>query len=88
MQAILNAGYGYEFVGLIFYLFYLTMTRGKNVGRYSLRSRILVIVAAFVLVACVPFHYATTNSGVTAMVVLSVIALGSAFMDARREITP
>jgi formate-dependent nitrite reductase membrane component NrfD len=88
MQAILNAGYGYEFVGLIFFMFYLTMTRGKNAGRYSLRSRMLVIVAAFALVGCVLFRYATTNAGVTAMVVLSVVALGSVFMDARRGPAP
>jgi hypothetical protein len=86
MNAILAAGYGYEVLGLVFYIFYLSMTRGANKARFTLRSRVLVIVAAFVLVACVPFHYATNTSGVAAMMVLSVIALGSVFIDARKPL--
>lgn len=88
MNAILAAGYGYEVVGLVFYIYYLSMTRGANKQRFTLRSRVLVIVAAFVLVACVPFHYATSTSGVAAMMVLSIIALGSVFMDARKPVAP
>jgi len=88
MNLILAAGYGYEVIGLVFYIFYLSMTRGANKQRFTLRSRVLVIVAAFVLVACVPFRYATNTSGVAAMLVLALIALGSVFMDARKPVAP
>jgi hypothetical protein len=84
MKAILDAGYAYELAGLIYYVFFLMMARGKNAQRYSLRSRVLVVAAALALVGSVPFHYATTTSGVTIMFVLALVALASAFVDARR----
>ncbi|GAC1419148.1 MAG: hypothetical protein NVSMB64_28600 [Candidatus Velthaea sp.] len=85
MNAILDAGYLYELAGLIFYVFFLTMTRRANAAKYSPRSRILTIAAAIVLVGSALLHYATKPAGVAAMLVLAVASLGSAYLDVRRR---
>ncbi|GAC1418818.1 MAG: hypothetical protein NVSMB5_10470 [Candidatus Velthaea sp.] len=85
MNAILEAGYLYEFAGLVFYVFFLIMTRRANVAKYSARSRVLTIAAAIVLVGSALFHYATNSAGVTVMLVLALASLGSAFEDVRRR---
>ncbi len=58
------------------------MSRKANAAKYSLRSRVLVILAAIVMVACVPFHYATLVIGVVAMLGLAILALVSTAVDA------
>jgi len=83
MNAILVAGYGYELAGLAYYLFFLTMARGRGAKRFAVRSRVLVFIAAFALVASVPFHYATTSAGVALMIMLALAALASALIDVR-----
>ena len=82
LNAVIAAGYPYEFAGLLYYVLFLMMSRKANAAKYSLRSRVLVILAAIVMVACVPFHYATLVIGVVAMLGLAVLALVSTAADA------
>jgi hypothetical protein len=57
------------------------MGRKRYAGVYSRRSRFLVVLAAIVMVGCVPFHYAGTFAGATAMFVLAGLALLSTLAD-------
>jgi hypothetical protein len=82
MNALLAAGYPYELAGLVYYGFFVLMNRPANAARYTRRSRLLVVLAAIVMVGCVPFHYATAALGVIAMLGLAVVALLSTFADA------
>jgi hypothetical protein len=82
VSALLAAGYPYELAGLIYYGFFVLMNRRSNAARYTRRSRLLVVLAAIVMVACVPFHYATDPLGVIAMLGLAVLALLSTLADA------
>lgn len=82
MNAVFDAGYGYEVAGLVFYVFFIVMTRRRD-PRFSQRSRILSIVAAIVLVGCVPLHYATNTAGVALMVIFGAASLVSSFIDLR-----
>jgi len=68
--------------GLLYYVLFLMMSRKANAAKYSLRSRILVVLAAIAMVACVPFHYATLVLGVGAMLGLAILALVSTAVDA------
>ena len=81
LNAVIAAGYPYEFAGLLYYVLFLMMSRKANAAKYSLRSRVLVILAAIVMVGCVPFHYATDPLGVIAMLGLAVLSLFSTFLD-------
>ena len=83
MNAIVEAGYPYELAGLVFYMFFLSMTRGRNRGRYSQRTRALTILAAIGLVGVVPFHYAHSSPAMAIVLLLGLASLGSAFIDAR-----
>jgi uncharacterized membrane protein len=81
VSALVVAGYPYELAGICYYVLFLLMNRKANAGRYSLRSRLLVICAAVVMVGCVPFHYAAVPLAVTVMLVLAILALLSTFAD-------
>jgi hypothetical protein len=81
VSALIAAGYPYELAGIAYYAFFLLMSRKQNAAKYSLRSRLLVILAAVVMVGCVPFHYAGALLGVTAMLGLAILALFSTFAD-------
>jgi hypothetical protein len=83
VTAIVEAGYPYELAGLVFYVFFLSMTRGRNRGRYSQRTRVLTILAAIGLVGVVPFHYAHSGAAMATLLLLGLASLGSAFIDAR-----
>jgi hypothetical protein len=63
----------------------MMMSRKRNAGTYSLRSRILVVLAAIVMVGCVPFHYANEPLGVASMFALAILALLSTLVDAVRR---
>jgi hypothetical protein len=76
------AGYPYELAGLVYYVFFMLMSRKRYAGMYSLRSRMLVVLAAIVMVACVPFHYGNAPLGIIAMFALAVSALVSTLVDA------
>jgi len=84
VNALLAAGYPYELAGILYYVLFIMMGRKQNAGKYSRRSRILVVLAAIVMVGCVPFNYANSVIGVGAMFALAVISLVSTFIDALR----
>lgn len=88
MDSILESGYLYEFAGLMYYVFFLLMGRKSNAGKYSLRSRVLTLLAAIVLVGCVPLHYATSGAGIIGMFAIAIVAMASTLVDsivAKRE---
>jgi len=78
---VIQAGYPYELAGIVYYVFFVMMSRKRFAARYSKRSRILVVLAAIVMVGCVPFHYAGEPLGVTAMFGLAILALLSTLVD-------
>jgi hypothetical protein len=82
VSPLIASGYPYELVGICYYVFFLVMSRKQNAAKYSLRSRVLVILAAIVMVGSVPFRYAGVGLGVTAMLALAILALLSTFADA------
>jgi hypothetical protein len=81
MNAFLESGYPYELAGLIYYAFFLVMSRRRGGARFSRRSQILTLLAAIVLAASVPFHYANTRGGHIVMIVLAVASLVSTWRD-------
>jgi hypothetical protein len=83
MNAIFDAGYPYEMVGLLFYVFFLWMVRKRNSLRYTQRTRVFTIVAAIGLVAVVPLHYARNGAAIAFVFLLGLVSLASAFVDAR-----
>jgi hypothetical protein len=83
VTAFLDAGYLYEIAGLAYYVLFLVMQRGRNRARFSRRTLVLVLLAAIALVAMVPFHLAQAGLAIVAVLVLAVVALISAFTDAR-----
>ena len=58
------------------------MSRKRYAANYSIRSRILVVLAAIAMVGCVPFHYANAVLGVAAMFAFAGLALLSTLIDA------
>jgi uncharacterized membrane protein len=82
MNAVIAAGYPYEFAGIMYYVLFVLMSRKRFAGIYTKRSRILVILAGIVMVGCVPFHYATSVIGFAAMIGLAIVALLSTLVDA------
>jgi 4-amino-4-deoxy-L-arabinose transferase-like glycosyltransferase len=82
LNAIVAAGYPYELAGIFYYALFLMMGRKRYAGVYSRRSRFLVVLAAIVMVGCVPFHYAATFLGATAMFAIAGLALLSTLADA------
>jgi heme A synthase len=88
MNAIIAAGYPYELAGICYYVLFLLMSRRANAAKYSLRSRLLVIVAAVVMVGCVPFRYASVPLAVIVMLGLAVLALLSTLADSLQRRRP
>jgi hypothetical protein len=82
VNAVIQAGYPYELAGIVYYVFFVLMSRKRYAAIYSKRSRILVVLAAIVMVGCVPFHYANVLLGTTAMFALAFLALASTLVDA------
>ena len=80
---IIEAGYPYELVGLGYYITFLIMQRPKNRDRFSMRSRMLTFLAAFALVASVPFGYAHNTLIVGLVLLIALAAIVSSFLDAR-----
>lgn len=78
---MIQAGYPYELAGIVYYVFFVMMSRKRFAATYSKRSRILVVLAAIVMVGCVPFHYAATSLGAAAMFGLAGLALLSTLAD-------
>ena len=57
------------------------MGRKRYQGVYSLRSRVLTLLAAIVMVGCVPFNYAAKEVGIVAMFAVAIIAMISTVRD-------
>ncbi len=87
MDTVILAGYPYEFVGLLYFVFFLLMGRKRYDGIYTLRSRILTLIAAMVMVGCVPFNYSAKQEGIVAMFAVAIISMISARrrLQQRRE---
>ncbi len=88
MDALIAAGYPYELAGLLYYAFFLLMTRGRNAARFSQRSRVLTLLAAIGLIGAVPLRYGTQPLGVAAMLTLVAVALASTWLDRGRAQPP
>ena len=82
MNAVIEAGYPYELVGLLYYVLFLMMGRKRYAASYTNRSRYLALLAAMVMIGCVPFRYAAVPLGVEAMFAVAVLALASTLADA------
>lgn len=82
MNAVIEAGYPYELVGLLYYVLFLMMGRKRYAASYTNRSRYLALLAAMVMIGCVPFRYAAVPLGVEAMFAFAVLALASTLADA------
>jgi hypothetical protein len=83
VKALFASGLLYELAGFAYYIYFLLMSRGANAARFSRRSRILILVAAIVLVASVPLHYATNTIGSIVALLVATCALISAYLDTR-----
>lgn len=83
MEWIVASCFVWEFAGLVYYLAFLMMSRGKRAARLSQRTKVLTLVAAIVMVASVPLHYANLKAGVTLMVLLAVVSVASNMADGR-----
>jgi hypothetical protein len=82
VNALIAAGYPYEFIGLLYYVLFLMMGRKRFAASYTNRSRVLALLAAMAMIGCVPFRYAAVPLGVEAMFALAVLALASTLADA------
>ncbi len=83
VRFVIDAGYPYELAGLVYFLFYLSMSRGPAKERYSDRSKIFTLIASMVLVGSVPFHYASGPLGGALMLAVLAVSLWSTFRDRR-----
>jgi hypothetical protein len=88
MNALIQAGYPYELAGLLYYVFFVLMTRGKAAARFSQRSRVLTLAASIALIGSVPLHYAAQPAGVALMLGLVVVAMASTWLDRGRAQPP
>jgi len=82
VNAIVEAGYPYELVGLLYYVLFLMMGRKSYAASYTNRSRYLALLAAMVMIGCVPFRYAAVPLGIEVMFAFAVLALASTLADA------
>jgi uncharacterized membrane protein len=48
---------------------------------YTVRSRVLTLLAAMVMVGCVPFHYASSSAGIVTMFAVAIISMISTVRD-------
>ncbi len=85
---MISAGYPYELAGILYYVLFLLMSRKQRVGKYTKRSRVLVLLAAIVMVACVPLHYANSFLGVMLMYALALGGLVSMAIDSAASRRP
>jgi hypothetical protein len=78
---VILAGTPYEFVGFLYFVFFLLMGRKRYDGVFTLRSRVLTLLAAMVMVGCVPFHYAQEQTGIIVMFAVAIISMISTVRD-------
>ena len=75
VNQLIRSGYLYELAGLVYYVYFLLMSRGRNAARFSQRSRVLTLITAIALVGTVPLHY---GGSTIALAVIAVLVLASA----------
>ena len=83
MQDFFATGFPYEIAGLIYFAFYLVMSRPRAAGRFSRRTQALVLLASIALVASVPLHYGARAGTMAFVLLLVLISLVSTAVDAR-----
>ena len=83
MNQLIRSGYLYELAGLVYYVYFLLMSRGRNAARFSQRSKVVTLLTAIVLVASVPLHYGTLPVANAIMLLLAAASIVSAFVDQR-----
>jgi hypothetical protein len=83
VDSLTFSGILFELAGLCYFLFYLVMSRPRNVARFSRRSRILTLLAAIAMVGSVVGPYAQAPLGIVVMFGLAIAALVSTFADRR-----
>jgi hypothetical protein len=57
------------------------MSRKRYDGVYTLRSRVLTLLAAIVMIGCVPFHYSGTQLGIVGMFAAAIVSMISTVRD-------
>lgn len=83
MNAFVQAGFLYELAGLVYFLFYLWMSRPGSGRPFSRRSRALTLVASIALIGSAILHYAASQTGVAVMLLLVIAAIASTYADRR-----
>jgi hypothetical protein len=83
MDALIRSGVPFELAGLVYFAFYLVMSRQRAGGRFSQRSKILTLLASIVLVASVPLHYGANPLAIVAMFGFAAMAMLSTILDRR-----
>ena len=83
MEQLIRSGYLYELAGLVYYVYFLLMSRGGNAARFSQRSKVVTLLTAIVLVASVPLHYGSQPIANGIMLLLAAASIVSAFVDRR-----
>ena len=81
---MLRSGYPFELAGLVYFGFYLFMTRGRAQERFSARSKAFTLIASIVLVASVPLHYGAQPVAIVLMLGIVAIAMWSTYTDRRK----
>lgn len=84
METLIRSGVAFELAGLVYFLFYLRMSRGSAAPHFSRRSKILTLLAAIALVGSVVLHYADQLAGIVLMLALAVASLVSTWSDRLR----
>jgi hypothetical protein len=79
---LIGSGYPFELAGLVYFLFYLAMSR-KGAVRFSQRSKTFTLIASIVLVGSVPFHYGAQPVGIALMLAIVAISIWSTWSDRR-----
>ncbi len=81
--ALLASGYLYELIGLVYFVFYLRISRPGSRARYSRRTKALVLLATIALVGSAVFGYANNQTGVAVMLLFVVASVASTYSDRR-----
>jgi hypothetical protein len=84
VKNFLASGLLYELAGFAYYIYFMLMSRGANAARFTKRSRVLVLIAAIILVASVPLHYANSSLGTTIAIAVALSAFISTFLETRQ----
>ncbi|HYZ16211.1 MAG TPA: hypothetical protein VE591_07400 [Candidatus Acidoferrum sp.] len=84
MENLIRSGVPFELAGLVYFVFYLRMSRGSSAAQFSRRSKILTLLAAMVLIGSVVLHYADRVAGIVLMLAFAVASLISTWADRLR----